>query len=97
MALDGGAPVEWAVEMRRFDEDATLDRLADNGKIDAALADALGRAVAAAHGGAAPVAPDPWIKAIADYIEEHVAAFGERPSCFRGRGRCARAHEPRRL
>ena len=45
----GGAPVEWAVEMRRFAEDATLDRLADSGKIDAALADALGRAVAAAH------------------------------------------------
>ena len=42
----------------------------------------LGRAVAAAHGGAAPVAPDPWIKAIADYIEEHVAAFGETPELF---------------
>jgi aminoglycoside phosphotransferase family enzyme/predicted kinase len=83
LALDGGgAPVEWAVEMRRFAEDATLDRLADNGKIDAALADALGRAVAAAHGGAAPVAPEPWIKAIADYIEEHVAAFGETPELF---------------
>ncbi|MET0634362.1 MAG: AAA family ATPase [Xanthobacteraceae bacterium] len=83
LALDGGgAPVEWAVEMRRFAEDATLDRLADNGKIDAALADALGRAVAAAHAGAAPVAPEPWIKAIADYIEEHVAAFGETPELF---------------
>ena len=41
-------PVEWAVEMRRFDEKRTLDHLA-GGKIDDALADALGRAVAAAH------------------------------------------------
>ena len=35
-------PVEWALEMRRFDENATLDRLADSGRIDDALADALG-------------------------------------------------------
>jgi uncharacterized protein len=83
LKLDGrGMPVEWAVEMRRFDEDATLDRLADKGKIDAALADALGRAVAAAHAGAAPVAPAPWIKALADYIDEHVAAFGAAPELF---------------
>ena len=83
LALDGaGTPVEWAVEMRRFDENATLDRLADAGKIDAALADALGRAVAAAHAGAAPVDAAPWIKALADYIEEHVAAFGETPELF---------------
>ena len=32
LALDGpGPPVEWAVEMRRFDENATLDRLAEAG------------------------------------------------------------------
>jgi aminoglycoside phosphotransferase family enzyme/predicted kinase len=51
---DGDA-VEWAVEMRRFDETRTLDHLADAGQIDEALADALGRAVARAHD-AAPVA-----------------------------------------
>src|ERR1700740_248102 len=37
LKLDGaGAAVEWAVEMHRFDENATLDRLAAAGKIDAA-------------------------------------------------------------
>ncbi len=41
--------MEWALEMQRFDENATLDRLAERGRIDDALADALGRAVAAAH------------------------------------------------
>ena len=30
-----GEPVEWAVEMQRFDENATLDHLADRRKIDA--------------------------------------------------------------
>jgi aminoglycoside phosphotransferase family enzyme/predicted kinase len=42
-------PVEWAVEMARFDECQTLDYLAEAGTIDAALADALGRVVARAH------------------------------------------------
>ena len=56
LAIGGkGEPVEWAVEMARFDETQTLDHLADAGLIDAALADALGRAVARAHA-AAPVA-----------------------------------------
>jgi uncharacterized protein len=83
LALDGGGtPVEWAVEMRRFDERATLDYLADAGKIDAALADALGRAVAAAHAAAPVVEAEPWIKALAAYIEEHVEAFGAAPDLF---------------
>src|SRR6516164_634552 len=48
LAIGGaGTPVEWAVDMRRFDEKRTLDHI--TGEIDEALADALGRAVAAAH------------------------------------------------
>jgi aminoglycoside phosphotransferase family enzyme/predicted kinase len=50
LAIGGeGTPVEWAVEMRRFDETQTLDHLAEARRIDDALADALGRAVARAH------------------------------------------------
>jgi aminoglycoside phosphotransferase family enzyme/predicted kinase len=83
LALDGaGTPVEWAVEMRRFDETATLDHLANAGQIDAALADALGRAVATAHAGATAAEPAPWIKALADYVDEHTEAFGARPDIF---------------
>src|SRR5947209_7573461 len=42
LTLDGhGTAVEWAVEMERFDEDRTLDRLAARDEIDTALADAL--------------------------------------------------------
>ena len=55
LAIGGkGEPVEWAVEMKRFDEAQTLDHLADAQRIDSALADALGRAVARAHA-AAPI------------------------------------------
>jgi predicted kinase len=70
------------VEMRRFDERATLDHLAEAGRIVAALAEALGRAVAAAHACAPVVEAEPWIKALAGYIDEHVAAFAEMPELF---------------
>jgi len=83
IALDGrGEPVEFAVEMRRFDEDATLDRLAEAGKIDAELADALGRAVAAAHATAPAVEAEPWIAALADYVVQNDAAFRAKPDLF---------------
>ncbi len=83
LALGGdGIPVEWAVEMRRFDETATLDHLADAGKLDATLADALGRAVAAAHALAPPVAAEPWIDALASYIGQNDADFRAAPELF---------------
>jgi aminoglycoside phosphotransferase family enzyme/predicted kinase len=87
LAVGGaGTPVEWAVDMRRFDETRTLDHMA--GDIDAALADALGRAVAAAHtakpAAATPpaVEPERWIAAIGSYIDEHVEAFARHPEIF---------------
>jgi uncharacterized protein len=74
LAIGGrGAPVEWAVDMRRFDETRTLDHL--TGAIDAGLANGLGRVVAAAHAKAPPVEPEPWIAALGDYIDEHAEAF----------------------
>jgi aminoglycoside phosphotransferase family enzyme/predicted kinase len=81
LAIGGsGEPVEWAVEMRRFDETRTLDHLA--GAIDEDLADALGRAVAAAHAKTRAVDAEPWIAALATYIDEHAEAFGEHPEIF---------------
>ena len=83
LALGGdGAPVDWAVEMRRFDENATLDRLADRREIGAPLADALARAVAAAHARAPVVEAEPWIEALAGFVEQNDAAFREMPELF---------------
>lgn len=72
LAIGGkGEPVEWAVEMRRFDETQTLDRLAEGGRIDGALADALGRAVARAHL-IAPVVNDAgFIDTLAEIVEQN--------------------------
>jgi len=82
-ALGGkGEPVDHAVEMVRFDEDATLDRLADARKIDLPLADALARAVVAAHEKAPAIDAAPWIAALADYIEQNDAAFRDMPDLF---------------
>jgi aminoglycoside phosphotransferase family enzyme/predicted kinase len=83
LALGGeGEPVEWAVEMRRFDENATLDRLADRGEIDLALADALARAVAAAHAKTLPVEAEPWLEALTQFIAQNDQAFREAPDLF---------------
>src|SRR5262249_15366679 len=76
-----GAPVEWAVDMRRFDEDRTLDQLAPSG-IDEALADELARAVAIAHDYAPVVEAEPWIAALDDYRRQNTEAFGGMPDLF---------------
>jgi uncharacterized protein len=81
LAIGGeGPPVEWAVEMRRFDETRTFDHITD--EIDEALADALGRAVAMAHGRARAVEPAPWIAALGSYIDEHRQAFQQHQALF---------------
>jgi uncharacterized protein len=83
LALAGnGEPIEYAVEMRRFDETQTLDRLAADGRIDGALADAIGRAVAAAHARTPSAPSEPWIAALRSYIEEHAATFASMPALF---------------
>jgi hypothetical protein len=89
----GGPPVEFAVEMRRFDEQRTLDHLA--GEIDDALADALGHAIAAAHARAKPVEAEPWIAALGSYIDEHVSAFRQRRDIFDGAENDGLAHASR--
>jgi uncharacterized protein len=83
LAVDGkGEPVEWAVEMRRFDETQTLDHLADAGRIDMALADAIGRAIASAHARTPDAPAEPWIAAIMSYIDEHATTFAAMPTVF---------------
>jgi uncharacterized protein len=94
LAIGGdGTPVEWAVEMHRFDETRTLDHL--TGAIDDDLADALGRAVAAAHAKAPPVEPEPWITALGAYIDEHAEAFAARGDILHTAAACALAQQSR--
>lgn len=50
LALDGaGVPVDWVIEMTRFDQDCLFDRLAERGALDLALMRPLGAEVADFH------------------------------------------------
>ena len=85
LAIDGASePVEWAVEMARFDETQTLDHLAEAGRIDDALADALARAVARAHV-AAPVVKDAgFADQLAEIVAQNETELRARPDLFPG-------------
>jgi len=83
LALGGeGEPVEWAVDMRRFDENATLDCLADQGRLDLGLADALARTLAGAHARTPAVQAAPWIDALGRFIEQNDSELHARPELF---------------
>ena len=83
LAIGGkGAPVEWAVEMRRFDETKTLDHLAAAAKIDERLADALGRAVAQAHAAAPVVADAGFADELAEFVRQNDAELRDSPELF---------------
>jgi aminoglycoside phosphotransferase family enzyme/predicted kinase len=82
-ALDGnGQPVEWAVEMIRFDENQTLDRMAARRQIDVRVAERLAGMVLAMHGAAERVDAEPWIAALERYIEQNSAVFFQNDNVF---------------
>lgn len=84
LAIGGkGEPVEWAVDMVRFDETQTLDQIADRSGIDVGLADQLARTIAAAHARAPVVEDAPWIEALAAYIGQNETAFAASEALYR--------------
>src|ERR1700691_3406911 len=86
LALDGaGDPVEWAVEMARFDENKTLDLIADRGELDDTLTAKLAVAVAAMHERAQKVETASWIAALSDFITDNTAAFQKHGDLFPSR------------
>jgi aminoglycoside phosphotransferase family enzyme/predicted kinase len=82
LEIDGrGAPIEFAIEMTRFDERQTFDHLAASGPLDPALVAAVAEAIATSHGKAQLAPADPWIKSIPDIIAGNTAAF-RKADCF---------------
>lgn len=83
LALDGtGEPIEWAVEMTRFDEDGTLDHLGERGELDDTLIGKLAVAVAAMHERAEPVDATPWIAALEQFIGNNTSVFRKHAELF---------------
>ena len=82
-ALGGdGEIVEWAVHMRRFDEKATLDRIADRGGVSDAIIDKLALVIRRMHARAPLRDAARAAHALETYIEQNRAAFAERPDLF---------------
>jgi aminoglycoside phosphotransferase family enzyme/predicted kinase len=82
LSIDGsGLPVEFAIEMSRFDERQTIDHLAEAGEPDRELVDAIADAIAASHGVAQPAPAEPWIESIPTFIQDNTTAF-RTAACF---------------
>jgi aminoglycoside phosphotransferase family enzyme/predicted kinase len=64
-----GRPIEYAVEMSRFDENRTLDHLAKAGPLDGELAAAAADAILASHAAAPPADGRAWIASIPALID----------------------------
>ncbi|MET4425896.1 aminoglycoside phosphotransferase family enzyme/predicted kinase [Bradyrhizobium sp. JR18.2] len=65
----GGRPIEYAVDMSRFDENRTLDHVAKTGPLDAELAPAIADAIAASHARAPVADGTAWIASIPALID----------------------------
>jgi len=86
LALDGaGEPVEWAVEMARFDENMTLDHLADRSKLDDKLLKLLAVAVAAMHERAQAADAAAWLSAIETFVKGNTTAYKKHGDLFSAR------------
>ena len=85
LRIDGeGMPVEFAIEMTRFDENRTIDHLAEAGPLASDLINAIADAIAASHLAAPRVSAEPWIQSIADIVIGNTASF-RAAACFPGR------------
>lgn len=75
-----GEIVEWAVHMKRFDEDATLDRLAERDALPADVTARLAEMVVRAHAVAPPVAdPEAAVGELARYIRRNAKGVDRLP------------------
>lgn len=64
-----GRPIEYAVDMSRFDESRTLDHLAEAGLLDAKLASATADAIAASHATATRADGEAWVSSLPALID----------------------------
>jgi aminoglycoside phosphotransferase family enzyme/predicted kinase len=94
LALDGsGVPVDWVVDMARFDQDALFDRLARRGALDLGLMPPLASAIADFHQLAAPRVDHGGRHGMSWVIEGNAQGFTTLGIGILDPGRCARVIE----
>jgi hypothetical protein len=75
-AIDGqGEPVDWLVEMERFEQDALFDRLAGQGRLDQTAVLQLAQAIAACHAAATPCPDVDWWTMLGRVIDDSDACL----------------------
>ncbi|MDZ7712580.1 MAG: AAA family ATPase [Rhodovibrio sp.] len=77
-----GTLVDWLVELVRFDESGLLDRVADEGRLDAVTADRLADAVADLHARAEPAPEAGGAQSLDLVIAENAEQFAASPDLF---------------
>mgnify|MGYP000274210465 CR=1 FL=1 len=83
LALGGsGEPVEWAVEMNRFERRDELDILAEKGPFPDDLSDKLAQMMVDAHDEAPLRGGAGFYDELASYVDQNDAAFHEHPDLF---------------
>jgi len=70
-----GTPVEWAIEMARFDEEQTLDRIAETQKIRPSLAIFVAEKILQSHQKAPRADGKTWLASIAGIIDRNTTKF----------------------
>jgi aminoglycoside phosphotransferase family enzyme/predicted kinase len=78
LSLGGrGTPVDWLVEMNRFDQDNLFDRLAARGALDLSLMRPLAAAIAEFHAAAPPRPGHGGVAGLKWVVEGNAAGFAE--------------------
>jgi aminoglycoside phosphotransferase family enzyme/predicted kinase len=70
-----GTPIEWAVEMARFDEEQTLDHVARRKAIEPELVASLADAILRSHNKAPRAGGESWLASIAPIIDRNTTKF----------------------
>jgi aminoglycoside phosphotransferase family enzyme/predicted kinase len=76
LEIDGtGTPIEWAVEMMRFDEEQSLDRVAASRTVEPSLAIAIADTILRSHHNAPRADGSVWLASIPTLIDRNTAKF----------------------
>ncbi len=84
LKFGGGDVIEWAVHLRRFDENRTLDKLAERGALDHEIIAKLAHAAVQSHKRAEIVTSAKALRALKGHIEETLAELEAAPQIFPG-------------
>jgi uncharacterized protein len=82
LKFGGGDIIEWAVHLRRFDENRTLDRVASGGELDREIIAKLARAAATSHRRAPVIVSAGSAGALRSQIEETLTSLEAAPDVF---------------